>query len=138
MKFKKLTSFIRVLILAGLSCVTYQTNGQVLFLDNFNRSDSTSVGNGWLDASDNPSGVKLGIINNSLSGAVVDNSAAVYRPLAVNKRPIELRLSLPITMAIIVLDRATVLDFPFTTMELKMAATELRFTGRMRVSTIPR
>jgi pimeloyl-ACP methyl ester carboxylesterase len=49
------------------------------FSDDFNRPDSPSAGNGWLNAIDNRPGAQLGIVGNRLSAASM-SSAAVYRP----------------------------------------------------------
>jgi hypothetical protein len=55
-----------------------QQAGQA-FGDNFNRSDSNSVDNGWIDTTGN-TGQNLGIVNGTLSGLSPSGEAGINRP----------------------------------------------------------
>jgi hypothetical protein len=71
MKQKILTAVSAVLVCVGAHAQS--------FTDNFNRPDSLTAGNGWLDATDNPLGAHLGIVAGRLTPTSA-NVAAVYRP----------------------------------------------------------
>ena len=59
-----------------------QASGIATFSDNFNRADSSSVGNGWINCVGNVGG-NLVIANNELTCPNVDGNAGLYRPLSL-------------------------------------------------------
>lgn len=75
---QKILPLIVTLTVCGYLANT--TSGGVAFSDNFNRPNSPTVGNGWLNATDNPPGTQLGINNNRLSAIPGTGDAWVYRP----------------------------------------------------------
>jgi hypothetical protein len=61
-----------------LAVTPWSASADTIFQDDFNRPDSSSVGNGWLDTSGNVNG-NLGITNNAVSPSVAGGEAGIYR-----------------------------------------------------------
>jgi hypothetical protein len=80
------TSFIVPMMLCAslyLVTITPLRADASVFFDDFNRPDSPTVGNGWLDLAGNLGG-NLGIRDNRCSGQTTDGTAGIYRPFAVS------------------------------------------------------
>ena len=77
----RMATVVRILIVVTLLCAVRSACAQS-FSDDFNRPDSSTVGNGWLNASNNTGG-NMTITSQKVGVPINSGFGTIYRPFAV-------------------------------------------------------